>query len=506
MSRTQLNSQLAIVIIEKTMSVSVTGSVFPRSLRVRGKSAMQNFSHVASRQEISTKDNRPGLLRVVSAGVTLRSGAAEKWETAGDQRWFLPVRQATANRAKSLRQIGDDARQRPGDPACLGLLDLAMNLLLEKCGKMHQQQCGLGMLTPDNVALVPVGDGSANDQWELLLLDHGFVFSSEKSPFKPPWVSNPPQAGLPLWEFDDVLEQQWRAGSRFDAVGDVRLLVRLFQGLLTDRWQKTVLSPAEVTALKSQSSKLWKILDTALKKPDATLSDLQELANTPLSSHFRRPLKPVHTQPKSQAPLLFAALVALVACGGGAGYYFWKTSQAEVAASNSNGNGTEAPGERTVGPPEPIDGSVKDGKSGDPSRSSGAIDYSVAIRQITDDWKPNLPDNDLLSRNASLSTMLVQWRSEFAVAQEQFRSKQTPELWRNSWKELQRLTQQILESDHVPQLPGLSDDNRRDYGHCMKFIIDLGASVDVPDSYSESVSKAKSLAAAGTADSDAAAP
>jgi hypothetical protein len=421
---------------------------------------------------------------VVSAGVTLRSGAAEKWETAGDQRWFLPVRQATANRAKSLRQIGDEARQRPGDSACLGLLDLAMNLLLEKCGKLHQQQCGLGMLTPDNVALLPVGDGSANDQWELLLLDHGFVFSSEKSPFKPPWVSNPPQAGLPLWEFDDVLEQQWRAGSRFDAVGDVRLLVRLFQGLLTNRWQKTVLSPAEVTALKSQSSKLWKILDTALKKPDATLSDLQELANTPLSSHFRRPLKPVHTQPKSQAPLLVTALVALIACGG-AGYYSWTTSQTGLTVN---------PPPQPPQPPPP------------PPPPPGPIDYSDAIRQITDDWKPNLPDNDLLSRNASLSKMLVQWRSEFAVAQEQFRSKQTPELWRNSWKELQRLTQEILGSDHVPQLPGLSEENRRDYGHCMKFIIDLGASVDVPDSYSESVSKAKSLAAAGTADSDAAAP
>jgi hypothetical protein len=336
-----------------------------------------------------------------------------------------------------------------------------------------------------------------------LLLDHGFVFSSEKSPFKPPWVSNPPKAGLPLWEFDDVLEQQWRAGSRFDAVGDVRLLVRLFQGLLTDRWQKTVLSPAEVTALKSQSSKLWKILDTALKKPDATLSDLQELVNTPLSSHFRRPPKPVHTQPKSQAPLLVTALVALIACAG-AGYYFWSTSQTEVAAGN--GNGTGAAEERGIGPVERIEGGVEDERSGGPLRPLSVIDYKKSIQQITDEWTPNLPDNDLLSRNASLSKMLVQWRSEFAVKQEQFRSKQTPELWRNSWRELQRLTQQLLGSDHVPQLPGLSEENRRDYGHCMKFIIDLGANVDVPDSYSESVMKAKSLAAAGPADSDAAGP
>jgi len=434
---------------------------------------MPGFGHVASREEHTTHDGRHGIMRSATAGISLRSGAAEAWQESGNQRWFLPINAPALARAKTLRMLSDDIRRTPGDSESLRLLDLTTTLLLNKFTQLHHARRGSGMLTPDNAVLIPIDQQPVGGDWMLVFLDHGFVF--ENSPFPPPWISNPPEAGRALWEAD-IRDQQWREGASLTPAAeaaDVRLLVRLLQGLLTGRWQRNLLSPAEVTALKTRSPKLWKILDKTLNAPSPSIQILtEELSQFPLSSHFRAQPKPEVRPDKSWLPSVIAALTITAAvCGGG--WYFWQASERETI----------------VGPDPPIP-PVGPGH-GDPPPPPPVGNYPEAIAATTSGWKSDLPAEDVKKRNTQLSQILTQFQSEFSETHQKFQEKGTPDEWRANWKKLVTLTQQILDAENVQTLPGLSSENQRDYQRCMRFIISLGGDVNVPDSFKDSVARAR---------------
>jgi hypothetical protein len=436
---------------------------------------MSGFGHVASREEQATHQGRQGIMRSVTAGVTLRSGAAEAWEEVGTQKWFLPVTATALARAKTLRQLSDDVRSNPGSAESLRLLDLVATLLVKKLARLHHDRRGLGMLTPDNALVIPLDQQPTGGDWALLLPDHGFVF--ENSPFPPGWISSPPEAGKAIWE-TDVRDQQWREGANLDTAGDVRLLVRLFQGLLTGRWQRSLLPPAEVAALRPRSQKLWKILDKTLSDPEASLQSLtDELAQFPLSGHFRvQPRPDVQTRRPRWPASVALVTVAMVVTGGG--LYFWQASE-QPRTDQPQTVSPEQARETTRLPPPPL--------PPDP-------DYKEVIAAATTGWANDLPSADIAKRNEQLSVILTQFHSEFTETHQKFQEKRTPSEWRAAWKKLLSLTQQILDAENVQTLPGLSENNQRDYQRCMRFIISLGGNVNVPVSFQESVARAKERA------------
>ena len=441
---------------------------------------MPGFGHVASREELTTHNGRHGIMRSATAGVSLRSGAAEAWEESGNQRWFLPITAPALARAKTLRQLGDDIRRSPGDSESLRLLDLAATLLLNKFTQLHQARRGSGMLTPDNAVLIPIDQQPIGGDCSLLFLDHGFVF--ENSPFPPAWFSNPPEAGRALWEAD-IRDQQWREAANLTPAAeaaDVRLLVRLFQGLLTGRWQRNLLTPAEVTALKTRSPKLWKILDRTLNAPNPSIQGLaEELSQFPLSSHFRAQPRPEVQPKKSWIPSAIAAVTIMASVVGG-GWYFWQASK-EVSTVGPDPGGGGSPGsgetETPTQPPPPSPPSVGN--------------YAEAIAATTSGWTGDSPAEDSKKRNTQLSQILTQFQNEFSETHQKFQEKGTPDEWRANWKKLVTLTQQILDAQNVQTLPGLSLENQRDYQRCMRFIISLGGNVNVPESFQDSVARAK---------------
>jgi hypothetical protein len=309
---------------------------------------MFKFSHVASREEESTLTGRHGLLRTATAGVSLHSAASENWEECGAQKWFLPLKAESIARAKTLRQLSEDLQRKRNDVESLRLLDMAASLLMEKCRQLHQQNCGIGMLTPDDAVLVPLDQQPLGGNWTLLLLDHGFVFEHDRSPFAPSWIANPPEVGRCIWDAE-VKEQQWRSGTQFRAAADVRLLVRLFQGLLTGRWQRSLLTASEVVAIKSESQRLWKILDKAISDPDATVQKLEsDLLQNPLSSHFRRRPKQVSAESQGRISTMLVALIVFAAIAG-AGSYFWISSQRPKNPDDENAEPKKKPAEKEIG-------------------------------------------------------------------------------------------------------------------------------------------------------------
>ncbi|VTR98104.1 hypothetical protein [Tuwongella immobilis] len=209
-------------------------------------------------------------------------------------------------KARTLAQLRDDLRQQAptissSDHPLMQELNAVGFALVDLAKQLHAADWRLGLLQPDNVAIIPGG-------YPMLVypLDLGFTWRGSygsapwnDSPGRPDWLQEDPRQNpaAAIWAVPPV-HQQFAApgGSDYPPLApqtDVKLLTRLFAWLLTEQFMREL---PEVS-VSSRAYPLWQGLKS--------VNSLDQLANllreSPLSSHFVAPRLPPPPPPPIQS-------------------------------------------------------------------------------------------------------------------------------------------------------------------------------------------------------------
>ncbi len=267
--------------------------------------------------------------------------------------------------SRTLEDVGVDARMArgkgflPPNHPVLKELDEAIFSLVNLADKLTRAGWGLGLIAPAGVML-----NITPDAVSAVPVDLGFTWIGEfgdppwdHSPGKPAWladdpVDNPTSA---LWEQSPVEQQFAGPGKKPvpDAPpgSDVRTLARLIAAVLTGK-------PSQ--RLAHEPGAVWGVLIPAAAGDIHSMRDfLAELTESPPSTHFTAPPKPIQVlaepseaKKKSSKGLVFGAIAGLLLLAGAAGLYFGflnkEKDKTPVAAIDP---GPKPP---PVKPPDPI--------------------------------------------------------------------------------------------------------------------------------------------------------
>lgn len=321
---------------------------------------LPNWGHVGTATERRTSSGTLGVRLVVDPdiGYTVPpplAGRAPTWTgVPGEkQTWQMEVDFDPAA-VRTLWQVGAELRDAgPDAPAPLrDELDAAAAALLGLAAALHAGGRGVGLLTPENVLLVPESGGS-----DLILPDIGFHWDGDQQgnagfPF---WL----QGRRPYYELadpgDDARRRQLHPLGQGGpaAVADVRLLARLFAAVLTGK-------PRNRVAVPTPAHACWEALAQADRGELKTAAELADaLRDYPLSHHFtpapapaavapaRDPDAPPPRRPFPWLPLL-AGAGALAAVAGGLIYLGRPSRGPDTAATDPDTVGSgEGSGKKT---------------------------------------------------------------------------------------------------------------------------------------------------------------
>jgi hypothetical protein len=241
-----------------------------------------------------------GLTRSVSADVQY---AAPPWGPTWSpvrgnaHRFFLPL-DGRPGDYSTLLQVAEEIRSDPSPPN-LERLDAIVDAVMALARRLHESRCGLGMVTPENVIL---------RRKDVILTDVGFYFRGGS--FRPRWLDEPPYPQL--WDASPGAQQMRGlvCQGEFDPCPDIKTLARIWQGVLSGRWQKNPI-PAREIRQSTCDTQLWEVLEAAMVENE-TFPNLDEFAaqlkeRTPLSHHFNNPNPP----PPPVGPGVRTALIAM---------------------------------------------------------------------------------------------------------------------------------------------------------------------------------------------------
>ncbi len=279
------------------------------------KNTNASWGHVAMSQTVGPNPETNsgwGVIRTVHAGVVHNTCASQpfRWKPAGKQKHFLSVDEDTLKGVVTLKEFARGLQSSTPTAKQLIELDQIAAELLGITRRLHQEGRQLSMVTGDNILLF--GDG------RLFLLDHGF--HTEQAHFPPDWLTNPP-ADRVLWD-RPVVEQQHNALSQgqISSAEDAHILIRVFQGLLINVWQKELV-PADLlrTTYRTKSFPLWFNLQSLVEStsPDAFTQLESHIQQHPISSHFSKPAGTPSSKPPSTRiwPILAGMFLLLAGLG-----------------------------------------------------------------------------------------------------------------------------------------------------------------------------------------------
>jgi hypothetical protein len=223
-------------------------------------------------QDVDADDMEHGLYRTVDSDVRYSpSSLPHVWQpTKQQQKYYMPL-PGLPGEFRTLKEVAHDLLSSEDRQACAIWLDDVADRLLELTRKLHEEGHNLGLATPENILV-----GSS----KMVLLDHGFWHDGL---FSPGWIKNPPYEQI--WEPPKDRKQIGKKPVVFNERLDVRILARLYQGLLTGLWQRQIISGKE-NREKTKCNKLWRSLEDAcngFKTLDQFAGDLK---TNPLSTHF----------------------------------------------------------------------------------------------------------------------------------------------------------------------------------------------------------------------------
>lgn len=460
-----------------------------------------DWGHVKMSQRFDShpKDsNVSGIVRKVHAEVSYSAADLEpKWEPAGTQTFFLPIEESELESAVTIRQLAESL-QRSQSPDLLNRLDNVCAELLGITQSLHSENRGLGMMTPDNVVCLPALDD------HVVLVDHGFVFDGDH--YEPPWIEHPP-AAAGLWD-RKIAKQQSLAIEIIeqDRGDDVRLLIRLFQGLLTNCWQKTVIS-GDLTArggrYQTASTKLWKVLDDAYRgagSAEALASLSNSLKNIPLSHHFNAP-PPKPGETLRPTPWLLGkamgAIVAMLLVAAVSAWYMkiWPfeesvavvvTAPEEVIDPQDNAAPEEVVEPTSVTASEELSKIQKvfDTTSKDDLSLDDRLDSIVKATKTEFSEDASVRAKEVQLINDHSAEFLADWTKEVEDARRRFEQPVDNAEWKSGYSDLFKLLEK-LDTYKTSPFNEHTPDVLKELNSCTGLMHDLGRYPGMPDQFLE---------------------
>ncbi|HBJ37518.1 MAG TPA: hypothetical protein DDZ51_22740 [Planctomycetaceae bacterium] len=279
---------------------------------LRDDTRVKHWGHAKAMQwfqDVADDGLEHGLYRTVDSDVQYSpSNLPHVWQpTKQQQKYYMPLPGFPGD-FRTLKEIADDILSTDDDHARAALLDDVADRLLKIVRVLHEEHRILGLVTPENIL---VSSGS------IVLLDHGFWHDGLVSPR---WIKNPPYEQI--WEPPKDRKQIGKKPMDFDERLDLRILTRLYQGLLTGLWQSVIVSGKE-SREKTKCNKLWRNLEDACngsKSLDQFAVDLKKL---PLSTHFLGPTgseEQARSEPSPGMGKILRGSIAMLLLLGGIAY------------------------------------------------------------------------------------------------------------------------------------------------------------------------------------------
>lgn len=306
------------------------------------KLAWGNAGNVNFMGEMSDLTGRPGVIRLVGAGVRYEAAPLEShiWQPALEQpgRFEMPWVEGDPAQVQSLADLAAEIRRNaPPVKARLELLDNVADTILQVAQQLHEHDWRLGLLNPNNILIVPGTEGR-----EIVLPDLGFTWRGshgeppwKDSPGRPNWLNeeDPPNTNCRLWDADPIVQQLASPSlvedERPSIEADLRTVARIFSAVMTGRVERILPSPPP------SNGEVWKVLQSVMKGEIKSAQEFRTRLNSArLSSHWLAPKSP--PPKKSAMPVLVGlGILLLGGVGIGAIVTMWLNGQFDpVAATN----------------------------------------------------------------------------------------------------------------------------------------------------------------------------
>jgi hypothetical protein len=379
-------------------NVPVVPPAEPESLRL----AWGHVGSVTRPGRLSDGTSRPGVIRVVEAGISYFPPALEPyvWSQAslnyvGQYEMAWPEGDPAA--VRSLADFAAELQRGTPSKTQLKMLDQIADALLANTEKLHEQDQRLGLLELGNVLIVPGSEGRT-----LVLPDLGFVwrgshgkFPWKDSPGRPRWLDEDARANqnAKLWDEEPVWQQftsAEAAGDDHDPVppqSDLKTLARMFAAVLTGRIERDISPPNQAP--------VWTLLRSILKGDIGTAAEFRRRLNEHrLSGHWLNPNGPPKPSANAAPAALLGclALLLLLSAGVAALYFAGYFDSATVASNTQPTSGSHlatattsaAKTSKSAGPAHPLDKKEVDWKNKPKSPPEDGADTIRKLDQAKD--------------------------------------------------------------------------------------------------------------------------
>jgi len=169
-------------------------------------------------------------------------------------------------------------------PDSLQLLDTIVDKVLELVKILHEHDCGIGLLAPENILIFDWGN-----EFAVSFSDLGFQWRDPWAPTVPRWLESNPSSNpyAILWENPQTQLNE------FDAERDLRILGRVFCSALLGRLCQDIPDADVCPETKADAKdfpgarRVWIVIKDIIQGELTTLDSIREaLALYPLSQHF----------------------------------------------------------------------------------------------------------------------------------------------------------------------------------------------------------------------------
>lgn len=365
--------------------------------------------------ELSDLTGRPGVIRLVGAGVQYRPPPLDRyvWLPALEQpgRYEMAWTEGDPADVRTLSDLAGELRSQAPQPARLRQIDRIADTLLHCTEQLHEQGWRLGLLHAGNVLVVPNTDGR-----ELVLPDLGFTWRGTRggppwkdSPGRPPWLDEDRSINrnARLWDEEPVYQQfvcENEAGVPLPSeTADLKTLARLFLSLHAGQPER------DVPRTPPTPAPVWATLRAVLSGEITSAAQFRTaLQKTPLGTMWAAPQLP--PPKKSKAPMVLLLLFMFLLCGGlpaglvGAWKMGWLAGEAPTSASSVVlGTANKSPVTPTQSKVKPPDGGQKRPDKEVPWKAKPALPVPSesalnALKKEYDETKDPKKRADILSR------------------------------------------------------------------------------------------------------------
>lgn len=344
-------------------------------------------------------DGQCGLWRVVPSGVMYsRPQAVDElpfWSKVArsDLRYRMILREKP-ERIFTFAQFCEDLRREahhlrtipstsPIVPESLQLLDRVVDKIIGLVDILHENNCGVGLLAPENILIFDWGS-----EITVIFSDLGFKWHDPWAPTTPRWLESNPSLNpyVALWEDprDQLVE--------FDVARDLRILGRVFCSALLGQICRNVPDVDVCPETKADAKdfpgarRVWIVIRDIIEGELKTLDSVREaLALYPLSQHF---LGAGRSKSKKWMFVL------------GAATYLVFVGLALYVIFPPNGPPPKGP---EGGPPVPQPNGPENGpKNGDPPKKGSYDDFLSDYKKILGELKDSKNLGDFIDIKAGL--------------------------------------------------------------------------------------------------------